>query len=45
MSIEQMRAELKKVYSGSSWILKVDRMPDYQVHAVYMRMLNQGKLK
>lgn len=44
MSIEQMRAILKKFY-GETWQRKVDRMSDNQAAAVYMRWLNAGKLK
>lgn len=44
MSVEQMRATLKKLY-GISWRNTVDNMPDYQVIAVYKRFLEQGKLK
>lgn len=45
MSIEQKRDILKKVYIGANWSKKVDSMPDAQVHAMYMRLLNSGKLK
>jgi hypothetical protein len=41
MSIEQMRAELMKLY-GTRWQAKVAKMPDKQVHSVYMRLLNKG---
>ena len=44
MSIEQMRATLKTLYRGAyKWCKKVDSMPDNQVYAVYMRMLEAGE--
>lgn len=36
-----MRKELSKLY-GPSWVLKVERMSDRQVSAVYMRKLSEG---
>lgn len=44
MSIEQMRAALKKSYPGPKWAAKVDKMPDKQVAATYTRLLNAKKL-
>jgi hypothetical protein len=41
MSTEQKRAALKAKYPGST---KFDKMPDSQVHVIYMRLLNQKKL-
>jgi hypothetical protein len=41
MSIEQMRAVLMTMY-GTRWQAKVAKMPDKQVHTVYMRLLNKG---
>ena len=39
MSVEQMRARIKRVYSPlglkNSWTIKVDKMKDKQVFAVY----------
>lgn len=43
MSVEQMRAELSNVYPSSKWILKVKRMPDAQVIAMYNSFLSRGK--
>lgn len=43
MSIEQMRAALKKLYS-KAWHDKVDKMHDRQVAATYQRLMNAGKL-
>lgn len=46
MSVEAMRAVLKKQYNGASkWITRVSSMSDNQVVAVYYRMLNSGQLK
>lgn len=43
ISIDQMRNHLKKLYRGAQkWIDKVDRMPDMQVYAIYMRMIESG---
>lgn len=40
ISIGQMRNYLKKLYRGAQkWIDKVDKMPDMQVYAIYMRMI------
>jgi hypothetical protein len=44
MSIQQMRAAVANAYPGDGWALKVHKMPDKQVHATYMRLLNAGKL-
>lgn len=45
MSVEQMRAVLRKQYKGAyRWVQKVNKMPDNQVIAVYMRMLNAKQL-
>ena len=38
---EQKRAALLKRYPGS---MKIAKMPDYQVHAMYMRLLNKNDL-
>ena len=46
MSVEQMRAVLKKQYNGSyKWVNRVNKMGDGQVVAVYYRMLGSGQLK
>lgn len=46
MSVEQMRAVLKKQYKGAwKWVNKVNAMHDEQVIAVYYRMSRAGKLK
>ena len=46
MSVEAMRAVLKKQYGGSDkWINRVNKMGDNQIVAVYYRMLNSGQLK
>lgn len=45
MSIDQMRHEVAKAYSGEKWKHKVKNMPDDQILAIYTRFLNSGKLK
>lgn len=45
MSIEQKRAILTKAYPGTMWAEKVAKMRDAQVHTVYMRLLNNDRLK
>lgn len=43
ISINQMRNYLKKLYRGAQkWVDKVDKMPDKQVYAIYMRILESG---
>lgn len=44
MSIEQMKAALKRCYPGPRWAAKVDLMSDKQVAATYLRLLNAKKL-
>ena len=44
MSVSQMRSALCKLYGGAqNWVNRVRRMPDNQVYAIYMRMLEAGK--
>lgn len=46
MSVEAMRAVLKKQYKGAyKWVNRVNQMSEAQVIAVYMRMLGSGQLK
>lgn len=42
--LDPKRKSITKVY-GASWIPKVEAMSDSQVHAIYMRLLNAGKIK
>ena len=43
ISIDQMRNYLKKLYRGAQkWVDKVNKMPDKQVYAIYMRMIESG---
>lgn len=39
MTIEQMRAEVAKLYSGYSWRERVARMPDGQILAIYQKQV------
>lgn len=45
MTIEQMRGILSRVYISQFWKAKVAKMSEKQVYAVYMRFLEEGKLK
>lgn len=46
MSVEQMRAILKRQYKGAyKWVNRVNKMSDAQVVAVYHRMLYAHQLK
>lgn len=45
MSTEQKRAIITKAYPGAMWAEKVAKMHDAQVHVVYMRLLNNNRLK
>ena len=46
MSVEAMRAVLKKQYNGAyKWVAKVDKLSTNQVIAVYKRMQGSGQLK
>ena len=46
MSVEAMRAVLKKQYNGSyKWVNRVNNMSETQVIAVYKRMQGSGQLK
>lgn len=44
MNVSQMRTELSKAYSGSSWARKVGKMTDAQIIAIYRRFQRDGKL-
>ena len=44
MSVEQMRNVILDAYSGDSWKLRVSKMSDEQVIAVYYKLLDTGKL-
>lgn len=45
MDVNQQREELKKAYPNSKqWHKKVDRMPENQVTAIYIRFRAEGKL-
>lgn len=46
MSVQQMRAVLKRQYNGAyKWVNRVNKMSDGQVIAVYYRMLYAHQLK
>ncbi|ASR83345.1 hypothetical protein SEA_MEDIUMFRY_49 [Arthrobacter phage MediumFry] len=44
MTISQKREAVAKAYPGEKWASRVRKMPDEQVHTVYMRLMNAGKL-
>ena len=39
MTIEQMRAEVARLYSGDGWRRKVAAMPEGQIVAIYKRQV------
>ena len=45
MSREQMIAAIRTVYPGDNFAIKLASMPDKQIHSMYMRLMNAGKLK
>jgi hypothetical protein len=45
MSIDEKRYIISKAYPGMGWSERVKKMPDKQVHVVYMRLLDANKLK
>ena len=46
MSVEAMRAVLKKQYNGAyKWVNRVNKMSESQVIAVYKRMQGSGQIK
>lgn len=46
MSVEAMRAVLKTQYGGAyKWVMRVNKMSDNQVIAVYKRMQGSGQIK
>lgn len=44
MTTSQERERLKEVYPSKKWTDKVNAMSDSQVHAVFVRLKNQGKM-
>ena len=44
MSPQQKRTAVANAYPSAGWANKVHKMPDQQVHVVYMRLMNAGKL-
>lgn len=45
MTINAMREAIRKVYDSESWSIKVDRMYDDQITAIYLKFEKEGKLK
>ena len=41
MTIEQMRAYLMSEYTGEKWKIKVRRMSDEQIVAIYKRLISR----
>lgn len=45
LSIEQERAEISKAYNNApTWVKRVKKMPDAQVHAIYVNLKNKGRI-
>lgn len=44
-SAAQKREAVKRVYLSPNWEEKVDKMSDKQVAAIYLRLLDQKKIK
>lgn len=44
MTVIQQREALKSVYKNRSWAARVNKMPDEQVQAIYLRLKQQNKL-
>jgi hypothetical protein len=44
MSDLQQREAVKAAYSGPAWQLKVNKMSDAQVTAIYLNLKKQGKV-
>ena len=42
MSREQMIFEIRKVYPGDNFAIKLSKMSDNQAYALYTRLLNNG---
>ena len=41
MSIEQMRAEVAKLYPGYAWKMRVQAMSDAQILAIYNKQIRR----
>lgn len=41
MSIEQMKHYIINKYPGEKWFIKVQKMSDYQILAIYTRLVNK----
>ena len=44
MTVDQMRKEIRKAYSGERWQLKIDKMLDDQIIAIYYKFKKEGKI-
>lgn len=45
MRVEQMRQEVALVYDSPAWKLRVLKMSDNQIVAIYMRLKLQGRIR
>lgn len=45
MTNANMRDWVKSAYPGPNWAKKVDKMTDEQVLAIYMRLVQTGKIR
>lgn len=41
----QERAVVAEMYDSKTWKRKVNKMPDYQVHAIYMKHMAEQEAK
>jgi len=44
MSPQQKREAVANAYPSAKWTSKVQKMADSQVHVIYVRLVNAGKL-
>lgn len=45
MTTNNMRDWVKSAYPGLNWKVKVDKMSDSQIIALYYSLIKQGKIK
>jgi hypothetical protein len=45
MEVWQMRDWVKSAYTGQIWKAKVDKMPNSQIIALYLKFVHEGKIK
>lgn len=45
MNMTEIRREVKKVYPTKTWEDRVNKMPDDQVRAIFLRFKREGKIR